>query len=1107
MTPLHRILRSVKARGILALAILATACCLAPVAQAGGPAVTIDGNLTDFINYANSLESSHQGCGFSLVDKPNGVGEPTPETIYNDQKFVPCPQPQPNLGEHWVNGVEIFNHYLAYQHNSTTLYLAVHAEGFIGDSDGNGNPDNTGGGTCNPLDNIEDTNGISGNELYSWSFDLNCDGSSDGSIRVQDNAVSGTGAFSGVTGTLAFRQNGATGATGHDLEVQVNLTSPLPAAFKYMRVEANAFDGLSEDRADGVVCIAEPGINVLKDAPASVCPDGTVRFTITVQNTGGTPLSIVAVDQMPAGLSYNGNLSGTCNPGAPQVVGSTVTFPAFNLLAGASCTIAFDAKASAQCFGAQTNRIDVTGTFSSLCLEGGQTSVTDFAEATVTCKAKPCVELDLVCPPSACEGKTYEVTANAKNCSADVEDITITIDGQQFLVQGVAAGATVSRSRTFTMGTCTGQGEAHSASAVGTNSCGSTPPANDNCTTACAPNPCVEFTFTCPGSACAGKPIELVGQAKNCSSGPETITIVIDGTQYVVADVAAGATVTRSKTLDMPQCTPGQPVNYSASATATNACGTTQPINRNCAVTCLAGPCIELTANPNDPACAGATVLLSGKVHNCGDGVETIVVKYNGNTIKTCADVPAGGDCTYSVEVTMPACTEGSVPFVVSATGTADCGSTSKEVTHNVPCQRPQIDVEKVAAEQSIPNLGTIHYTITLKNPSSTVTLENIVITDHLCSYAKYANNASPAPFSAPAVGANGNVVWHVAELAPNGQLTFTFEVTGDVVFGGGTCPTTVQCPNLVEAIGYCKGSGGTSSAHDEDTITTPITCSGEACPRTPGFWTQQCLQRGNGSTKFTKAEVTSIAGCIDDRSQAFNWSNDFDSFCITVNPPTMNQRVQAKRQFATLLANFCTDQLNLQPSQGGQIFLPGDTQVHCSGLNATTISQLIDEVDALLISLEGQDLSLGSVKAKYGSIISCIDAINNGVSIPVRIDCPDGGTASRSNGMGTGTPGDTNAGSVELYRPVPNPFNGTTSFAYKVDADGAGVEITVFDVAGRQIKKLVSGVQTAGIHTVTWDGSNDQGVRVNRGVYFVRTVIAGRSEANNRVLYITDGR
>jgi flagellar hook assembly protein FlgD len=61
--------------------------------------------------------------------------------------------------------------------------------------------------------------------------------------------------------------------------------------------------------------------------------------------------------------------------------------------------------------------------------------------------------------------------------------------------------------------------------------------------------------------------------------------------------------------------------------------------------------------------------------------------------------------------------------------------------------------------------------------------------------------------------------------------------------------------------------------------------------------------------------------------------------------------------------------------------------------------------------------------------------------------------------------------------------------------------------VAGRQIRKLVAGEQTAGIHAATWDGKNDQGVQVQRGVYFARTVIAGRKEATSRILYLTSGQ
>ena len=1121
MNLLHRILRKSATRGLLAISTLAivSACTIALAASAAVAAPTIDGNLTDFIAYGDQLRTSGTGVGLAITDKADGQGNPIPENLYSDTKFIPCPTVNgqaPPVGTHWVNGFEIFYHYLDYVPGSGQLYLALRSEGFIGDTDGDNDPNGFGNpaASCNPEDNIDDATGIAAIDLYAWRFDLNCDGTVDASIVVQDNKVTGEGLFAGATGSIAFAQNGGTGATGHDLEVSVNLPAPyntqgLPAAFDFVRVESNAFDGLSEDRSDGVPIVGTPGIDVLKSAnPTSVCPGGTTKFTITIQNTGATPLSVVATDQLPAQLTYAGNLSGTCNPQVATNVNGLITFQPININAGASCTITFDVTASQECFGSVTNRVDVVGTFSSNCIDNPDhsASVTDFAEATVLCKAKPCVEVQINCPELVCTGKPYDVTATAKNCSVDVENITIVIDGQSFTHNNVAAGASVSSKRTYTMGACTEAGESHSATASGTNDCGTANAGPANCTTHCAPNACLEFTFECTPSACAGAPIELKGTAKNCSTGPETITITIDGTQYVIADVPAGQTVTRTKSLNMPQCTPGQPINFNASAVASNSCNTTEPINRNCAVQCLAGPCVDITANPDNPACAGSKVILSGKATNCGSGLETIVIKYNGSAVKTCQDVAPGGECTYSIEVTMPACTGGTKPFVVSAEATAACGTISDEVTHNVPCQSPQIDIEKTAQEQSIPNLGTIHYTITLKNPSSTVTLENIVITDHLCSYAKYNNNASPAPFSAPNVGSGGDVVWHVAELAPNGTLTFTFEVIGDVAFGGGACPGTFNCPNHVEAIGYCKGSNGQSSAQDQDDITTPIVCAGEACPRTPGFWTQQCLQRSNGATKFTKTQVTSIASCIDDASSFFNWSNDFDSFCAIVNPATMDQRVQAKRQFATLLANYCTDQLNLQPSQGGTIFLPGDTQVHCSGFNATTISQLIAEVDALLAQLEGQNLSDGAVKAKYGSIISCIDDINNGRTIATRADCEEtSGTASR-NGVQTNAPGDASV-SVELYKPMPNPFSGATTFAYRVDADASVTEISVFDVAGRQVRKLVSGVQAAGVHTVTWDGRNDQGAQVQRGVYFVRTMIAVRKEATNRVLYLTEGQ
>jgi hypothetical protein len=220
-----------------------------------------------------------------------------------------------------------------------------------------------------------------------------------------------------------------------------------------------------------------------------------------------------------------------------------------------------------------------------------------------------------------------------------------------------------------------------------------------------------------------------------------------------------------------------------------------------------------------------------------------------------------------------------------------------------------------------------------------------------------------------------------------------------------------------------------------------------------------------------------------------------------------MDQRKQAKRQFAGMLANYCTDVLDLQPSRGGTIHLDPNTPINCGGLNARKIGELITEVDQLLIDLEGQSLNDPTVKAKYTAIISCTDGINNGRNIPVAAGCEETSGTSSSSDLGGGDEAPaTDSQLTTLYRPTPNPFTGVTRFAYAVDgANGAQVDIAIYDVAGRQVKKLVSSFQAAGRYDAQWDGTSDDGVKVTRGVYFVRTVIAGQKTPVQRILYVRD--
>jgi hypothetical protein len=73
-----------------------------------------------------------------------------------------------------------------------------------------------------------------------------------------------------------------------------------------------------------------------------------------------------------------------------------------------------------------------------------------------------------------------------------------------------------------------------------------------------------------------------------------------------------------------------------------------------------------------------------------------------------------------------------------------------------------------------------------------------------------------------------------------------------------------------------------------------------------------------------------------------------------------------------------------------------------------------------------------------------------------------------------------------------PNPFASSTAIAYTVPTGGGLVEIAVYDVAGREVRKLVSRTMTAGDGTVVWDGLDGRGVAVASGVYFARIDVDG---------------
>ena len=81
-------------------------------------------------------------------------------------------------------------------------------------------------------------------------------------------------------------------------------------------------------------------------------------------------------------------------------------------------------------------------------------------------------------------------------------------------------------------------------------------------------------------------------------------------------------------------------------------------------------------------------------------------------------------------------------------------------------------------------------------------------------------------------------------------------------------------------------------------------------------------------------------------------------------------------------------------------------------------------------------------------------------------------------------------AGGVNLTRKLlevfPNPFNASARVNWQMKREGTA-DLKVFDAGGRVVRTLASGPCPAGSYTTVWNGADNSGRRLARGIYFVR--------------------
>jgi hypothetical protein len=74
----------------------------------------------------------------------------------------------------------------------------------------------------------------------------------------------------------------------------------------------------------------------------------------------------------------------------------------------------------------------------------------------------------------------------------------------------------------------------------------------------------------------------------------------------------------------------------------------------------------------------------------------------------------------------------------------------------------------------------------------------------------------------------------------------------------------------------------------------------------------------------------------------------------------------------------------------------------------------------------------------------------------------------------------------------IPNPASGESRVEFLLESP-ASIQLDVFDVAGRRVRNLESGVRPAGQNWASWDGRMNDGHQAPSGVYFFRLQSGGR--------------
>ncbi len=256
--------------------------------------------------------------------------------------------------------------------------------------------------------------------------------------------------------------------------------------------------------------------------------------------------------------------------------------------------------------------------------------------------------------------------------------------------------------------------------------------------------------------------------------------------------------------------------------------------------------------------------------------------------------------------------------------------------------------------------------------------------------------------------------------------------------------PTPLPDPHVV---GMGSRNGTTNYLTNRDCADNPFYLSFNLSPGDPLVINNNIpLQQ-----QPTNIVLSSFTAVVDQKNIILNWVTETE-------PNNAGFNVFRSRQENSGYAQL---NLSLIPSQGNAF----------TGSSYTYLD-VVDEFGIYYYKL--QAISLQDVRTFYGSIVVSATSV-----AMIKNNCPE---------------------KYILSQNYPNPFNAETIIGFGLPS-AAFVEIFVYDINGKIVRKLLAEQKSPGVFSLKWDGRDDNGMCLSSGVFFTLMKVGKFKQMNKMIL------